>query len=75
MAPKGQAGTQVPQPTHILIESSIGDSFASSCSRSLWAQDRAAAQIPWLPLQAMGSHFSKSIFAYLFTFDALLTSI
>ncbi len=75
MAAKGQAVTQVPQPTHIFIESSIGGSIGSSCSRSLWVQARAAAQIPWLPSQVMGSHFAKSIFAYLFTFGALLMSI
>ena len=44
MAPSGQAATQLPQPTHIRIDSSIGGSWRSSCSRSLWVHDRAAAQ-------------------------------
>jgi hypothetical protein len=67
IAPKGQAGTHVPQPTHILIESNIGDSYRSSCSRSLRVHERAAAQAPVSPLQERGSQRSKSMLAHLFT--------
>jgi hypothetical protein len=67
IAPLGQAATQVPHPTHILIDRSIGESKGSSCSRSLWVQERAAAHEPVALSHERGSQRSKSMFAHLFT--------